>query len=99
MFEDKVLVCADCGKEFVWTAGEQEFYAERGFQNEPRRCPDCRKSRKTQRNGGANGERVMYDAVCARCGKACKIPFMPSGDRPVYCSDCFAEIQAERNAR
>jgi DNA-directed RNA polymerase subunit RPC12/RpoP len=41
MFEDKVLICADCGREFIWTAGEQEFYAERGFQNEPKRCPEC----------------------------------------------------------
>jgi CxxC-x17-CxxC domain-containing protein len=99
MFEDKVLVCVDCGKEFIWTAGEQEFYAERGFQNEPKRCPDCRKNRKSQRNGGANGERVMYDAVCARCGKPCKVPFQPSGDRPVYCSECFAEMKADRDAR
>jgi CxxC-x17-CxxC domain-containing protein len=99
MFEDKVLICAECGKEFVWTAGEQEFYAERGFQNEPKRCPECRRARKAQRNGAQNGERVMHDAVCARCGKPCKVPFEPSGDRPVYCSECFAEIQAERRGQ
>ncbi|BAK98655.1 hypothetical protein OBV_14570 [Oscillibacter valericigenes Sjm18-20] len=99
MFEDKVLICIECGKEFIWTAGEQEFYAERGFQNEPKRCPECRKSRKEQRNGSSNGERVMYDAICARCGKPCKVPFKPREDRPVYCSECFAEMQAERNTR
>ncbi|MEG1510266.1 MAG: zinc-ribbon domain-containing protein [Clostridia bacterium] len=48
--EDKTLVCKDCGKEFVFTAGEQEFYKEKGFENEPTRCPDCRKARKNQRN-------------------------------------------------
>jgi len=46
MFEDKTLVCKECGKEFVFTAGEQEFYAERGFQNEPQRCKACRDARK-----------------------------------------------------
>ena len=50
MFEDKTLVCKDCGKEFVWTAGEQEFYASRGFENQPQRCKPCRDARK---NGGA----------------------------------------------
>jgi len=109
MYEDKALICADCGREFIWTAGEQEFYAERGFQNEPTRCPECRKARKQQRNsgngdrahrGGArrphSGDRVMYDAVCARCGKPCKVPFEPSEDRPVYCSDCYSLIRAEQ---
>ncbi|MBQ4610989.1 MAG: zinc-ribbon domain-containing protein, partial [Clostridia bacterium] len=51
MFEDKTLVCKDCGAEFVFSAGEQEFYAEKGFQNEPIRCKACRNARKTQRNG------------------------------------------------
>ena len=79
MFEDKTLVCKDCGKEFVWTAGEQEFYASRGFENGIRPA--------------STGERKMYDAVCASCGKACKVPFQPREDRPVYCSDCFARIK------
>ena len=93
MFEDKTLVCKDCGKEFVWTAGEQEFYASRGLANPPQPCkpfPDARK------NGGArsnSGERQMFDAVCAACGKACKVPFQPREDRPVYCSDCFARMK------
>ena len=46
MYEDKTLVCKDCGSDFIFTAGEQEFYAEKGFENEPLRCPDCRKARK-----------------------------------------------------
>ena len=79
MFEDKTLVCKDCGKEFVWTAGEQEFYASRGFENQPQRCKPCRDARK--------------DATCASCGKACKVPFQPREDRPVYCSECFAKMK------
>ncbi|MGE5474582.1 MAG: zinc-ribbon domain-containing protein [Ignavibacteriales bacterium] len=52
--EDKTLVCKDCGSEFVFTVGEQEFYKEKGFDNEPQRCPDCRKARKQQFRGGNN---------------------------------------------
>lgn len=89
MFQDKTLVCKDCGQEFVFTAGEQEFYAEKGFQNEPARCKDCRAARKASMNGGARRERVMYDAVCADCGKETQVPFKPTNDRPVYCKECF----------
>ena len=88
MFEDKTLVCKECGKEFVFTAGEQEFYAEHGFENEPQRCKECRDARKQNRNSNS-GERQMFDAVCSECGKPCKVPFQPRSDRPVYCSDCF----------
>ena len=87
MYEDKTLVCRDCGKEFVFTAGEQAFYAEKGFQNEPTRCKPCRDARKASRSGEA---REMHDAVCAECGKPCRIPFEPKNDRPIYCSECFA---------
>ena len=77
MFEDKTLVCKDCGKEFVWTAGEQEFYASRGFENQPQRCKPCRDARK---NGGARsngGERQMFDAVCAACARLARFPSSP----------------------
>ena len=93
--QDKTLVCADCGSEFVFTVGEQEFYAQKGFTNEPTRCPSCRAARKASRNSGggygsrSGGERQMYPAVCAQCGKATEVPFLPRGDKPVYCSDCF----------
>ena len=49
-FKDKTLVCQDCGQEFVFTAGEQAFYAEKGFQNEPKRCKDCRMAKRDNRN-------------------------------------------------
>lgn len=53
---DKNLTCKDCGAEFVFTEGEQEFYKEKGFENEPQRCPDCRRARKAQR-GNFNRDR------------------------------------------
>ena len=89
MYEDKTLVCKECGKEFVFTAGEQQFYAEHGFENEPRKCKECRDRRKSENRAN----RVMYDAVCANCGKECKVPFQPREDRPVYCSECFAKMR------
>jgi DNA-directed RNA polymerase subunit RPC12/RpoP len=51
---DKTIVCKDCGKEFVFTEGEQEFYKEKGFENEPQRCPECRKARKNRNNDRNN---------------------------------------------
>jgi CxxC-x17-CxxC domain-containing protein len=87
MYNDKTLVCKECGKEFIFTAGEQEFYNEKGFMNEPQRCKDCRQSRK-------NAERPAkeyFTATCAECGAEAKVPFKPRNDRPIYCSDCFAK--------
>lgn len=92
MFEDKTLVCKDCGKEFVFTAGEQEFYAEKGFENDPQRCPECRAKRKQAHAT----PREMHTAVCASCGGEAKVPFQPREDRPVYCSECFAKIREEK---
>ena len=95
MYQDKTLICKDCGKEFVFTAGEQEFSAEKGFENEPQRCRECRQARK---NGAAAGaprpQREMFTAVCASCGKEARVPFKPRDDRPVYCSECFAKMRA-----
>lgn len=93
MYEDKVLSCKDCGAEFVFSASEQEFYAEKGFTNEPGRCSSCRAARKQQTRGNNGGyqrqERQMYPAVCASCGVDTMVPFQPTGDKPVYCRDCF----------
>ena len=86
MYEDKVLVCKECNKEFVFTAGEQEFYAEKGFVNEPQRCKECRNARKQ----AARGEREYFVTVCSQCGAEARVPFRPREDRPVLCSECFA---------
>ena len=91
MYEDKTLVCRDCGNEFVFTAGEQAFYAEKGFQNEPTRCKSCRAARKASRNGDA--PREMFETTCAQCGKPTRVPFVPKDDRPVYCSECYAAMR------
>ncbi|HBT18983.1 MAG TPA: cytochrome C551 [Clostridiaceae bacterium] len=50
--EDKKIMCRDCGNEFTFTVGEQEFYKEKGFENEPVRCPDCRRARKAEKMNG-----------------------------------------------
>jgi len=92
-FDDKELICKDCGQPFVFTAGEQEFYAEKGFENVPGRCASCRSARKNQSRGGYNSgrtqQREMFSAVCASCGVETQVPFKPNGLKPVYCRDCF----------
>jgi CxxC-x17-CxxC domain-containing protein len=117
-YANKTLTCRDCGTQFVFTAGEQEFYARKGFTNEPTRCPSCRQNRKsTSRSGGyddrdaysggygerrggngrsTSGERTMHTVTCANCGKEAQVPFLPRGDKPVYCDDCFRQRRATR---
>jgi CxxC-x17-CxxC domain-containing protein len=87
-YTDKTLTCRDCGAEFIFTAGEQEFYAEKGFTNEPGRCNDCRSRRRRERSGGT---REMHSAICADCGEETQVPFKPTNGRPVYCSNCFSK--------
>ena len=100
--EDKSITCVDCGQEFLFTAGEQAFYRERGLTNEPTRCKSCREKRKTSRGassgsgggmgGGSYGrgsDRTMYPAICSSCGRETEVPFMPTSGRPVLCRDCF----------
>ena len=98
MFQDKNLACRDCSAQFTFSASEQEFYAEKGFTNEPSRCPQCRSDRKRNSNsgggfkrGGDRPQREMFAAVCAECGTDTKVPFQPSGEKPVYCRDCFTQ--------
>src|SRR5918998_212379 len=99
MYADQTLTCRDCGMAFIFTAGEQEFHASKGFEHAPSRCPDCRSARKSERGGGYNSggggygrrEREMYSATCSSCGQEAKVPFQPRGDKPVYCSDCFSK--------
>lgn len=91
-FADKTLTCRDCGAEFVWTAGEQEFYKSRGLLNEPGRCPNCRATRRQGRTG--TGPKQMSTVICSACGAEARVPFAPRGDRPVYCSTCFDKVRA-----
>jgi len=107
-------VCRDCGREFIFTSGEQDFYASKGLTNDPVRCSSCRSSRKsTMTNGNFEAEdsggdgryrtvasgrtpRQMHPASCAECGMMTEVPFVPRGDRPVYCSACYNKIRAPR---
>ncbi|MBI4872424.1 MAG: zinc-ribbon domain containing protein [Candidatus Riflebacteria bacterium] len=98
-FEDKKMICKDCSKEFVFTAGEQEFFAQKGFTNPPSRCKPCNAARKTGGTASAApaGQsavaRQMYDVTCERCKKPTRVPFRPTGKKPVYCKDCFQEMK------
>ena len=106
-FQDKTLECSDCSKTFTFSAEEQEQFQSRGYTNEPKRCPECRQARKTERYGdsansyrsSSNGyapRRQLFPAVCADCGKATEVPFEPSQGRPVYCSDCYRKVKTGR---
>jgi CxxC-x17-CxxC domain-containing protein len=107
-FVDKPLRCRECGREFMFTAGEQEFYQLKGLMNTPSRCPECRAARKAQRGSGydsqpaggagfgARAPREMHTVVCAECGVETQVPFLPRGDRPVYCSTCFDRVRYNR---
>lgn len=99
MYQDKTITCRDCGQDFVFTAGEQEFYAAKGFDNEPTRCKPCRETRKTgrpnQRSYDARPKRQMFSVVCDDCGQETEVPFRPSQDRPVYCRECFGRRRGD----
>lgn len=90
-FHDQKLVCRDCGTSFVWTAGEQEFYQKKGFDNPPSRCPECR--RKKKENQTQNTARGSYPITCSRCGKQDTVPFEPREGREVLCRDCFTQAK------
>jgi len=108
-FTDRTLTCADCGNPFTFSAGDQAFHQEKGFNNEPRRCPTCRAAKRAERNGegsysgssgysgGYGGQREMFSVICSQCGKEAQVPFQPTGNRPVYCSDCFRSQRSSGN--
>ena len=98
--QDRNLTCVECNSTFVYSADDQRFHREKGY-TEPKRCPTCRANRRSQDGGGGgsfgggrnsfnSGPREMHDAVCAQCGKKTQVPFLPRGDKPVYCNECFA---------
>jgi CxxC-x17-CxxC domain-containing protein len=110
-FVDRTLVCRECGREFTFTAGEQEFFAQKGFTNEPGRCPECRAARKQRLGAGSGpsydtggyggggyggGRREMFTAICSECGQTAYVPFQPRTDKPVYCSSCFERVRSYR---
>ncbi|HZU13792.1 MAG TPA: zinc-ribbon domain containing protein [Chloroflexota bacterium] len=95
-YQDKVLSCRDCGTDFVWTSGEQAFYASKGLANQPSRCPSCRAAQRAGRHGDGSGRpREYFPAVCDRCGIQTQVPFLPRNDRPVYCSNCYDVVRSQ----
>jgi len=101
-FQEKSLQCSDCGATFTFSAEEQEFFQSKGYTNEPKRCPSCRQTRKSERDGnGGYGssyrpQRQMFPVKCSQCGKDTEVPFEPRGGRPVYCSDCYRKVRPSR---
>ena len=98
-YSDKSIQCFDCGITFTFSAQEQEFFASKGYTNEPKRCPSCREAKKAARGESTGAPRVrrqMFAAVCAQCGKDTEVPFEPRQGRPVYCSDCYRTVKPSR---
>ncbi len=93
--QDKTLTCRDCSQPFVFTAGEQGFYIEKGLMNVPQRCPNCRANRRSHRSSSASPENTST-ITCAQCGQEATVPFVPRLDRPVYCGDCFSAMRTEK---
>ena len=87
MYEDEKLICEDCGAEFVFTQGEQEFFAEKGLVNKPKRCPDCRKTRRQK------FRKKMHTVTCDKCGAETKVPFKPIEGKEVYCKECYKQMK------
>ena len=95
MSENQKLKCQNCGQEFVFTAGEQKFYQDKGFEP-PKRCPECRKKRKSP--GSYKDEKKpqggLYTIECAQCKKTSQVPFQPRSNKPIYCAQCFEKRQS-----
>jgi CxxC-x17-CxxC domain-containing protein len=84
-FSDKTLMCIDCGSAFVFTAGEQLFFHDKHFTNDPKRCKPC----KQKRAAGSSSVRAETRTVCSACGLDTTVPFKPTQGRPVLCRSCF----------
>lgn len=100
MYTDEILTCRDCGRSFTFTAGQQEFFASKGFSNKPGRCDDCRAAHRAgggnRGSGGGGARREMFTATCSQCGNVAEIPFEPRTGRPVFCRDCFSSQRSSR---
>ena len=94
-FEDTTIVCIDCGKDFVWTGGEQLFFHDKGLQNPPKRCKPCKQAKNERLSAIAAAQaagvkqRIEVAVYCAKCNAHTTVPFYPSQGRPVYCRSCF----------
>jgi CxxC-x17-CxxC domain-containing protein len=96
-FQDRVLKCVECGSEFVFTTGEQSFFADKGFRHEPKRCKNC-KAVRASGSASAGPARSETRATCSQCGKETTVPFKPTQGRPVYCRECYQARRAAGNS-
>lgn len=96
-FVDRLLTCVDCGGEFIFTAGEQLFFMDKQFKNDPKRCKPCKSRRSATAAGAAAGSgpaaagisRTETRTECSECGISTTVPFKPTQGRPVLCRQCF----------
>jgi CxxC-x17-CxxC domain-containing protein len=93
-FVDRFLKCSDCGEEFVFTAGEQLFFSDKQFKNDPKRCKLCKAKRQGLSRPSAAGatlplSRTETRTECSACGIETTVPFKPTQGRPVLCRSCF----------
>ena len=84
-YTDRVLKCIDCGAEFIFTAGEQVFFYDKQFKNDPKHCKQC----KAKRARGGSRVRPETRTTCSECGAETTVPFKPTQGRPVLCRSCF----------
>lgn len=110
-YADRTLSCVDCGVEFIHSAADQEYYSQKGFASDPKRCASCRASRRATRDSGSDVREIggprgyergddhtareYFAVVCSSCGNQAQVPFKPRMDRPVYCSDCFRQVKPD----
>ncbi|PYX28409.1 MAG: zinc-binding protein [Acidobacteria bacterium] len=92
-FQDKLLKCVDCGTDFVFTAGEQLFFYDKQFKNEPKRCKNCKGKRVAVLGVGQGQHHAKTETRtnCSQCGKETTVPFRPTQGRPVLCRECFQQ--------
>ena len=94
-FVDRILKCSDCGNDFVFTAGEQIFFFDKQFKNDPKRCKLCKAKRAGMGRSAAAGvatlplSRTETRTECSACGLETTVPFKPTQGRPVLCRSCF----------
>jgi CxxC-x17-CxxC domain-containing protein len=92
-FQDRVLQCADCGIEFLFTAGEQVFFHDKHLKNEPKRCKPCKAKRVEILSRERAASRTVTRMACSACGRTTTVPFRPTQNRPVFCRECFRQRQ------
>jgi CxxC-x17-CxxC domain-containing protein len=106
-FQAIQLQCSDCKAAYTFSVEEQEAFALKGHTHQPKRCPACREARKSRQSNvssknignigyGARQVHQMFAVKCSACGKDTQVPFEPRQDKPVYCFDCYRNVQVKR---